>query len=284
MKYTLDVLKTMDFGELVVLEESDKHVYPSGASQRKVLCQCSCGRIGSYNIYNLISKNTTRCKECALHLTTHGMSNTKLYRQYIAMLGRCNNPNNTSYKHYGAKGVKVSEELSESFENFMKIVGLPPNDGLKYTLDRIDPSGDYCATNIRWAVYSTQLHNKRKRDNLTSRFIGVHQDSRGKWVAQLSKDYHNTLVGIYDNEEDAATAYDNYSEIVYGDRPNKTDKREVVKNRRKSGGVTFNKVVGKWCVRLSVDGIRKHLGYFDSEERAREFLEEYKNNLPTTNL
>lgn len=89
---------------------------------------------------------------------THRMSQEPIYFVWKAMRQRCQNPKSADYKWYGAKGVKVCAEW-ESFENFFADMGYPPA-GL--TLDRIDPTGDYCKANCRWATWAEQQNNKRQ--------------------------------------------------------------------------------------------------------------------------
>ena len=49
--------------------------------------------------------------------TRHGMKKTKIYYSWSAMKERCSNPNNKSYKRYGARGIKVCEEWLD-FKSF----------------------------------------------------------------------------------------------------------------------------------------------------------------------
>lgn len=75
------------------------------------------------------------------------------------MRKRCNNPNSTSYRYYGARGIKVCEDWA-SFESFYRDMGDPP-EGL--SLDRIDPGKDYCPGNCRWATAQQQAENRRNQ-------------------------------------------------------------------------------------------------------------------------
>lgn len=91
-----------------------------------------------------------------------------LYRTWQKMRSRCNNPNAHNFKSYGAKGVRVCERWN-SYEAFLADVGDRPatptiyvgNERHYWTLDRIDPQGDYEPANVRWATIAEQRENKR---------------------------------------------------------------------------------------------------------------------------
>ena len=80
-----------------------------------------------------------------------------LYQTWRSMKCRCSSPSNSDYKHYGAKGISVCDEWNNSFYDFVKDMGDRP-DG--YTLDRIDPLGNYEKSNCRWASSKKQADNK----------------------------------------------------------------------------------------------------------------------------
>jgi hypothetical protein len=86
------------------------------------LCLCDCGKTKIVQGYYLTSGTTKSCgclrKETTSRLTfKHGMRDTSLFDRWAAMIKRCENPNDTSYKNYGARGISVCEEW-HSFESF----------------------------------------------------------------------------------------------------------------------------------------------------------------------
>ena len=109
------------------------------------------------------------------------------YKSWAAMRDRCTNPNNRAYSLYGGKGIKVCDrwlELPNGFVNFIKDMGRKPSyertaTGGKplYSLDRIDPDGDYCPGNCRWATWITQENNKKTST------LGIRQQHR-VWIAR----------------------------------------------------------------------------------------------------
>jgi hypothetical protein len=80
-----------------------------------------------------------------------------LYETWRSMRYRCKNPNNSDYKNYGAKGISVCEEWDKSFDAFVSDMGSKPEG---YSLDRINPLGNYEKNNCRWASKCKQADNK----------------------------------------------------------------------------------------------------------------------------
>ena len=78
------------------------------------------------------------------------------------MQQRCYSPEHYGFKYYGAKGVTVCDEWRYSFVAF-KDWALSHGYQEHLTLDRIDPYGDYCPENCRWATWKEQAQNKLRR-------------------------------------------------------------------------------------------------------------------------
>ena len=74
---------------------------------------------------------------------------------------RCANPNDSSYKDYGARGITVHSSWrgEGGFQRFMEHIGPKPSPEL--TLDRIDNDKGYEPNNVRWASRKEQLMNRR---------------------------------------------------------------------------------------------------------------------------
>ena len=91
----------------------------------------------------------------------------RLYRIYQNMKGRCTRPYNTSYRLYGARGIKVCDEWMVKggigfrlFEKWALENGYCED----LTIDRIDTNGDYEPQNCRWVT--TKEQNRNKRNNV----------------------------------------------------------------------------------------------------------------------
>lgn len=74
------------------------------------------------------------------------------------MFARCYRPNAKGYGYYGGVGVAVCTRWKE-YKNFVADMGPRPATG--YSIERVDPNGDYEPANCVWATASQQQQNKR---------------------------------------------------------------------------------------------------------------------------
>lgn len=157
------------FGRLVVIGRStSKH--PSGTYSW--VCRCDCGKTKDYLRANLVRGCTKSCG--CLHVERmaqwgslvrkHGQSKTRLYRKWMGMKNRCNDPKNVVYADYGGRGIRVCERWTNSFPAFLEDMGVPPTP--KHEIDRIDNNGNYEPGNCRWVTHVQNMQNTR-----ASRFI-----------------------------------------------------------------------------------------------------------------
>ena len=95
----------------------------------------------------------------------HGGRYTRLYRIWIKMRDRCDNPKHVHYSNYGGRGIKICEKWYNFsvFQDWAKANGYADN----LTLDRIDNDKGYSPDNCRWTDRVTQQNNTRNNRLLT---------------------------------------------------------------------------------------------------------------------
>ena len=166
------------FSSFVVLKEVEQK-----NKKRHFLCKCECGEERVCSLSNLVAKRVKTCKACkAKKNKTHGMSKTKEYHAWEAIIQRCNNANHQSFKDYGGRGIKVCERWIK-FENFFEDMGY--SNGL--TIDRIDNDRNYEPSNCRWVNQSIQSFNTRiRKDNITGTTGVYYIKSRNMWESYIS--------------------------------------------------------------------------------------------------
>lgn len=75
------------------------------------------------------------------------------------------------------------------------------------TIERRDPTKDYCPDNCHWACTSEQQSNKRKRKGSASKFIGV-APNHNNWTAKVQYKGVTTYLGTFTDPEEAARVRD----------------------------------------------------------------------------
>ena len=164
------------FGNLLVLRKTDQRT-----SNRSTVweCQCSCGNVVLVSRNSLVTGHTTSCgclrKEFLSQKKPsekHGAARTKeyggkerLYRVWLGMRERCNNPNHKKYMQYGGRGVKVCTEWDDytAFRSCALSHGYDPGAPRgKCTIDRIDVNKGYSPNNCRFVDMREQRLNQRR--------------------------------------------------------------------------------------------------------------------------
>src|ERR1700722_1457131 len=152
------------FGLLTAIKIDDQRMSP----HTYWICQCDCGNTCSVYLGNLRRGHTSSCG-CVTkkllsssrmihgHNIKHRVSSE--YSTWVSMKSRCNNPNSTSYKLYGEKGVSVCKQWNDSFQCFFNDMGPKPTKN--HSIDRYpDKNGNYEPGNCRWATDKEQNRNR----------------------------------------------------------------------------------------------------------------------------
>ena len=132
------------------------------------------------------------CNQALRAAVEGGNEKHPLYKRWLAMNQRCNNPNHPNYINYGGRGITIADDLKE-FPDYVAAVTALPNAPTEYhrfvQLDRIDNSKGYTASNLRWTGMSTQAANQRKRKTTANRYRGVgYSATHQKWVTRVKLD------------------------------------------------------------------------------------------------
>lgn len=126
-----------------------------------IICKCDCGNewSGSQAIVARGQVRSCGCGRVAAQLS-HGLSGSRAYHVWEAMVARCTNPNMHAYHRYGGRGIGMCEEW-RTFSNFFRDMGHPPEG---YHIDRIDNEKGYCKENCRWVTAKTNMRNRSKHN------------------------------------------------------------------------------------------------------------------------
>ena len=144
----------------------------SRSGKKYWVCKCDCGTVRAVegkSLRNGTSKNCgcirkiTAAKASAAANKKHGMKNTRLYNIWRGMKGRIHCSKTKSYERYGGRGITICDEWENSFIAF-KDWALSNGYDKALTLDRINVDGNYEPANCRWATWSEQAQNRKKKE------------------------------------------------------------------------------------------------------------------------
>ena len=142
------------YGKLTILGEEEPKQLSSGEYKRVVKCKCVCGNLTTRRLDKVKSGESVSCG-CKRNALGHSNRNNMnpSYRSWTAMMSRCVYKSKSDYK---LKGITVCERWY-NYVNFYEDMGERPKG---YTLDRIDPKGNYEPSNCRWATPKEQRNNQ----------------------------------------------------------------------------------------------------------------------------
>lgn len=226
---------------LTIIEEVEPYSQPNGRLRRKVKVYCDCGSTVEVMLENLYAGYSKSCGCVGKEKTTiHGMSKTRFKEVWTNMKARCDNPQHPQFKDYGGRGIFYCYKW-KTLLGFKEDMFETYNDDL--TLDREDVNGGYNKENCRWVGMDIQMHNKRKKAGCLFDVIGCHyNNAQTRLVASIQIKGLSLYLATFDSVNDVAKAYDDASENLYKDRPNKTEPKDdwiksVVYSKLKEKGV-----------------------------------------------
>ncbi|CAA7618259.1 hypothetical protein [Magnetospirillum sp. SS-4] len=140
-----------------------------GRKRARWLCRCDCGTeklVLDQSLRLALSSETGGSRSCgcwaAEKIIRHGHNRfghpSSEYGAWIAAKKRCHNPRNASFDRYGGRGIQMCPRWKDDFSAFLQDMGAKPDPG--FSLDRINPDGDYEPGNCRWAPVDVQARNR----------------------------------------------------------------------------------------------------------------------------
>lgn len=158
------LLTGMKFGRLTVIEEAPPQIRKDKKGRKKMWkCLCECGNESIVSHELLVGGHTKSCG--CLQLEGHPKNPElirnkypRLYKIWLSMRARCNNPKDQHHKNYHDRGIRICNEWN-TFEPFCEwALSHGYNDNL--TIERRDVNGNYSPINCKWIPFSEQQKNK----------------------------------------------------------------------------------------------------------------------------
>ena len=140
-------------------------------------------------------------------INRHGLSSTRLYHRWTAMVSRITDPDNKCYRTYGGRGIGICEDWRDflKFRDWAFASGYKP----ELIIDRINVNGDYCPDNCRWVTKSDSSINRRKKDD-----FGINKGKKSKRVTlTIVRNRCHFYLGTYPDIESAKLVRGKFIEL-----------------------------------------------------------------------
>jgi hypothetical protein len=149
---------------LILVEELEHMISPSGNIRRMGLFKCTCGKDFKSRVRHIEKGLITNCG-CGANsgFQKHGLSHTPVRKRWASIKSRCYNPKKPQYEDWGGRGITMYGPWINDPKAFCEYVSALPHFG-EYgrSLDRINNDGNYEPGNLRWATRIEQANNTRR--------------------------------------------------------------------------------------------------------------------------
>jgi hypothetical protein len=158
------------FNRVTILEIFNKLNDKGKVVAKMAKCECDCGKVFDTVFGRIMTEVTRSCgcwtKDRVREVSkTHGLNDTRLYREYWGMRQRQSKSN--KHREYYTHIDKIV--CDEWVNDFMAFYNWAMTNGYsdELTIDRIDNSKGYSPENCRWATEKEQGRNKRNNVLIT---------------------------------------------------------------------------------------------------------------------
>ncbi len=120
-------------------------------------------------------------------------------------------------KKWNRYSIKISNKLYKS----ARLIFLYHHGYMPAEVDHIDrDSANDKIENLRASDRSQNCQNRSSFKTSTSKYLGVSRHMGKYWVAQIQLNGKGKYIGSFQNEEDAALAYNREAELLFGEFAN----------------------------------------------------------------
>ncbi len=208
--------------EAQVIDESGKRYGRWLVRQRDMskrgahwFCVCDCG--SEKSVFGATLRDGSSAS-CGCTLREKKTSSHPLYSAWRSMIARCDDSRRIeSYSRYWGRGIRVCDRWQGSFQAFCDDMG-PRPPGLDdrgrslWSIDRVNPNGNYEPGNVRWATAGEQTKNRALSE---PRVVEV----LSKWKAIIDRN----PIGLSPDALLSALRYDLLGAHVCSDAENSED-------------------------------------------------------------